>query len=493
MSTNDNDYDFIVLGGGSGGIASAKRAAGLGQRVVVVEKARLGGTCVNVGCVPKKIMFLAASIMETLQHDAKQYCFNGMENPKFDWKAMKEKRDNYIVKLNTIYGGGLASAGVDVITGNASFVNATTIQIQMMDGSTKTITAPHVVVAVGGRPSLPPGEGIEQHCITSDGFFELEELPTVCVVVGAGYIAVELAGVLNALGSEVHLVVRHGKAIREFDPDLADQLDAEMLQQGIFIHRYTNGVKKITVDSRGKKIVHLVCGDMIMDVDTVLMAAGRIPNVEHLSLETAGVALNSKGYISVDDYQSTSTNGIYALGDVCGAVELTPMAIAAGRRLADRLFGGQPNAKVSYENVPTVVFSHPTIGTCGLTEPKAVAKYGQENIKVYRSKFTNLHYGIFSIEADDKPKTIMKVICAGVEEKVVGMHVIGMGADEMMQGFGVAMKMGCTKADLDSCIAIHPTASEEFVTMGPWGSSPQASGAVHPPLMGVPAAAPKFT
>ena len=179
MSTNDNDYDFIVLGGGSGGIASAKRAAGLGQRVVVVEKARLGGTCVNVGCVPKKIMFLAASIMETLRHDAKQYCFNGMENPKFDWKAMKEKRDNYIVKLNTIYGGGLASAGVDVITGNASFINATTIQIQMMDGSTKTITAPHIVVAVGGRPSLPPGEGIEQHCITSDGFFELEELPTV--------------------------------------------------------------------------------------------------------------------------------------------------------------------------------------------------------------------------------------------------------------------------------------------------------------------------
>lgn len=491
MSTSF-DFDYIVFGAGSGGIASAKRAAALGKKVAVIEKARLGGTCVNVGCVPKKIMFLAATMMDTMKHDAAQYCFSGMEKTTFDWKAMKERRDKYIVKLNNIYAGGLASAGVTFFSGNASFVNATTISIEMEDGSTKTITAPNVLIATGGRPSMPPGEGVEEFCTNSDGFFELEELPPVVVMVGAGYIAVELAGVLNALGSEVHLVVRKGKALREFDPDISDQLDAEMTKQGIIIHRNTNGVAKVTVDSRGKKIVHTAVGDMILDVDVVIMAAGRVPNVEDIGLEAAGVTLNSKGYIGVDEYQSTSAAGVYALGDVCGAVELTPMAIAAGRRLSDRLFGGHPTAKVSYENVPTVVFSHPTIGGCGLTEPQAIAKYGQENIKIYKSKFANLYYGIFDMESDDKPKTFMKLICAGVEEKVVGLHVIGMGADEMMQGLGVAMKMGCTKADLDSCIAIHPTASEEFVTMGTWGTSPQATGAVHSPLMGAPPAEPKL-
>lgn len=483
-------YDYIVLGAGSGGIASAKRAAGYGKKVAVIERARLGGTCVNVGCVPKKIMFLAATMMDTLKHDAAQYCFSGTSGATFDWKAMKEKRDKYIVKLNNIYGGGLQSAGVDFFVGDAALVDATTVTIKMEDGSVKTITAPKVLIATGGRPMLPAGEGVEEHCISSDGFFELETLPPMCVVVGAGYIAVELAGVLNALGSEVHLVVRKAKALREFDPDMSDQLDAEMIRQRIIVHRHSNGVKKVTLDGAGKKIVHLHSGDMILGVDTVLMAAGRVPNVENIGLEAVGVMLNSKGYIGVDEYQTTSIDGIYALGDVCGEVELTPMAIAAGRRLADRLFGGQPNAKVSYENVPTVVFSHPTIGCCGLTEPQAVAKYGQENIKVYKSKFANLFYGIFDVDADDKPKTLMKVICAGVDEKVVGMHVIGMGADEMMQGFGVAMKMGCTKADLDSCIAIHPTASEEFVTMYSWGMSPQVSGAAHSPLMGAASAEP---
>ena len=495
MSAETFDYDYIVFGGGSGGLASAKRAAALGKKVAVIEKARLGGTCVNVGCVPKKIMFMAATMMDTMKHDAAQYCFRGMEQKStvFDWRAMKERRDKYIVKLNTIYGGGLERAGVAFFAGNASFVNATTISIEMVDGSTKTISAPHVLIATGGRPNMPPGEGVEEFCINSDGFFELEELPPVVVMVGAGYIAVELAGVLNALGSEVHLVLRKGKALREFDPDISDQLDAEMTKQGIILHRNTNGVAKVTLDSKGKKIVHTAVGDMILDVDVVIMATGRVPNVEHIGLEAAGVTLNSQGYIDVDEYQSsTSASGIYALGDVCGKVELTPMAIAAGRRLADRLFGGHPTAKVSYQNVPTVVFSHPTIGTCGLTEPQAIAKYGQEHIQIYKSKFVNLYYGIFDMESDDKPKTLMKLICAGVEEKVVGLHVIGMGADEMMQGFGVAMKMGCTKADLDSCIAIHPTAAEEFVTMGTWGTSPLATGVVHSPLMGAPPAEPKL-
>jgi glutathione reductase (NADPH) len=435
-------------------------------------------------------MYSAASIADMINHDAAHYCFT-VPKTKVDWPKLKEKRDKYIVKLNNIYQGGLDRAGCDTFEGDATLVDEHTVSIQMTSGETKTVTAEKILIATGGRPMIPPGEGIEQYSISSDGFFDLEDIPGVVVVVGAGYIAVELAGVLNALGSETHLVVRKGKALREFDPDISDHLDAEMQKAGITIHRNTNGVAKIVIDeSNGKKNVHLVNGDVIYGADTVLMAPGRVPNVEGLNLDMVGVKTTRSGHIEVDEYQNTSNPNIYALGDVCGQVELTPMAIAAGRRLADRLFGGQTEAKVSYEEVPTVVFSHPTIGTVGLTEPKAVAKYGEENIKIYKSKFANLFYGIFDMESDEKPQTFMKLICAGEEEKVVGIHVIGMGADEMMQGFGVAVKMGATKADFDSCIAIHPTASEELVTMGVWGTSPQKSGAVNPPLMGAKTAEP---
>jgi len=271
---------------------------------------------------------------------------------------------------------------------------------------------------------------------------------------------------------------------------IVDQLDSEMTRSGINIHRYTNGVKEITLDSNGTKILDFHNGDSLYGVDVIIMATGRVPNVETLNLEAANVNLVSegklKGYIEVDEYCCTSSleKNIFALGDVCGVVELTPMAIAAGRRLGDRLFGGTEfqYAKVSYDNVPTVVFSHPTIGTIGLTEPQALEKYGQDNIQIYRSKFPNLYYGVFDVESDDKPKTCMKLVCAGDEEKVVGLHIIGMGSDEILQGFGVAIKMGATKADFDSCIAIHPTAAEEIVTMGTWGMSPQFTGAKKSPL-----------
>jgi glutathione reductase (NADPH) len=226
--------------------------------------------------------------------------------------------------------------------------------------------------------------------------------------------------------------------------------------------------------------------DLVADADIILYAPGRIPNVETLNLDKVGVELDGKGYIKVDDFQNTTADSVYALGDVCGKVELTPMAIAAGRRLSDRLFDGKEDSKTSYELVPTVVFAHPTIGTIGMTEKEAVAKYGESNIKVYKSRFPNLYYGIFQMESDEKPKTFMKLVCAGKEELVVGLHIIGMGADEMLQGFGVAMKMGATKADFDSSVAIHPTGAEELVTMGLWGTSPQVSGAKVSPLMGAP-------
>ena len=482
------DYDFLVIGGGSGGIATAKRAATLhGKKVAVVERARWGGTCVNVGCVPKKLMWVAATMAETMKHDVQEYCF---EQPqvKFDMAAFRRKRDAYIERLNGIYASGLESSGVAKIIGDATFVDAHTLQITASDGSTSQVSAEHILIATGGRPDVPNTPGME-HVITSDGFFEMETLPKKAVVVGAGYIAVELAGVLNGLGVDTHLVVRKGKALRSFDDDITDHLDFEMRRQGITIHRKTEGVAKIELDANGNKTVHLVTPglDPITDAEVVLMAPGRLPNTETLNLDKAGVNLiPGKTFIQVDEYQNTSAPNVYALGDVCGSVELTPMAIAAGRRLADRIFGGVADSKTSYDYVPTVVFSHPTIGTCGLTEREAIEKYGPENIKVYRSKFPNLYYGPFSMAPDDKPKTFMKLVCAGTTELVVGLHIIGMGADEMLQGFGVAMKMGATKADFDSCVAIHPTAAEELVTMGTWGTSPQFTGAKVSPLMGAP-------
>jgi len=485
------EYDYVVIGGGSGGIASAKRAASHGAKVALVENSRLGGTCVNVGCVPKKVMYCAANIANVLRHDAKHYGLSGDENSfeTVDWKKLKSRRDAYVKRLNGIYENGLARSGVEFVSGYASFVDPNTVKVDISGSSlrqSKTFSAKYVLIATGGYPSMPPGEGIEEHCINSNGFFELETLPKSVVVVGAGYVAVELSGVLNSLGAETHLVVRKQCALRSFDPMISEELNNEMMKSGILIHRNTNGVEKIELDNSGKKNVTLNNGDVIYGVDVVLMATGRLPNTQGLNLDRVGVNLNNKSYIQVDKYSNTSVSSILALGDVCGNVELTPMAIAAGRRLADRLFGSNQfhDAKVSYENVPTVVFSHPTIGTIGLTEPEAIAKYGQENVKIYKSKFTNLYYGIFDMEPSDKPKTSMKLVCADAEEKVVGLHIIGMAADEMLQGFGVAIKMGATKADFDSCIAIHPTGAEELVTMGTWGTSPPFSGAKTSPLNG---------
>ena len=395
MASSSYDFDLIVIGGGSGGCSSAKRAAlNHGKKVAVIEADRWGGTCVNVGCVPKKIFFQASQMREMMRHDAKHYLFEGASQAKFDWKAFKERRDKYILRLNGIYRSGLENAGVTILDGFGSFVDPHTVKVSMLDGSVKQISAEFILVATGGRPTIAEGEGIAEHTITSDGFFELEEQPKKAVVVGAGYIAVELAGVLHGLGTETHLVVRKHKALRDFDEDISDFLDKEMVKSGITIHRNTNGVAKVEVVN-GLKRVTLHNGEVIEGADVVLMAPGRvpnsddyemIPNVKGLGLENTGVAQDSRSnVILADAFQNTNVDSIKALGDVCGQVELTPMAIAAGRRLMDRLFGGVVDSKTSYENVPTVVFSHPTIGTIGLTEKKAVEKYGADNLKVYRS------------------------------------------------------------------------------------------------------------
>lgn len=464
--SDDTHFNYLVIGGGSGGVASARRAAGYGAKVAVIENSRLGGTCVNVGCVPKKVMWNAATVNEVI-HDAGQFGFD-VKGYSFDWNRLKTARDNYVTRLNGIYSRLLANSKVTSINGVGSFSGPKEVTV-----GDKKYTADHILIAVGGKPNIPPFEGAE-HCISSDGFFSLDNQPESVAVVGGGYIGVELAGVFNSLGSKTELFIRSSKVLHGFDDMIVDTLMSEMKKQNLIVNGGKSPKKFVKNPDTGKITIETESGESFGPFDQVLLATGRVPNTKPLNLPAAGVKTDEKkGYITVDEYQQTSVDGVYALGDVCGKVELTPMAIAAGRRLADRLFNGMKDAKADYNNVPTVVFSHPVIGTVGMTEANAIKKYGEDKIKVYKSTFTNLYYGTWSMEPDEKPKTAMKLVTLLPDEKVLGIHMIGMGCDEALQGFGVALKMGATKADLDNCVAIHPTGAEELVTLAPWGMSGQ--------------------
>lgn len=455
-------YDFLVIGGGSGGIASARRAAMYGAKVAVVEAKDLGGTCVNVGCVPKKIMWNAATMHEMV-HEAKHHG-TSVQNIDFDWESLVTAREDYITKLNGIYEKNLKNSGVEYIAGMAEFDGANKVKV----GSDE-YTADHILIAVGGTPSFPPIEGAKEHAISSDGFFGLKTQPKKVAVIGAGYIAVELAGVFSALHTDTTLVIRHEQAMRTLDDMLREELHISLKRIGVKLA--TNSTpEKITKESDSTLTLHLKDGEKLTGFNKILIAIGRKPMTDTLNLDSIGLDLEEKGHVIVDDYQNTNVPGVYALGDVCDKhVDLTPMAINAGRKLADRLFGGKPDAKADYKNVPTVIFSHPPMATIGYTEEAARKEHGDENIKIYKSRFTNMWYGPWKIDADEKPKTAMKVVCLGPDEKVIGLHIQGMAADEIMQGFAVAIKMGCTKSQFDDCVAIHPTAGEELVTMPPWG------------------------
>ncbi|XAO25500.1 glutathione-disulfide reductase [Cryptococcus bacillisporus CA1280] len=465
------EYDYLVIGGGSGGLASARRAGSYGAKVGLVEVSpRLGGTCVNVGCVPKKIMWYTADVAENLRKSA-QYGF-GKEGEgyklaaDFNWTELKHKRDAYIHRLNGIYETNLEKDHVDHHQGWASFVDANTVQIEPSNGDKYTVKAKHIVIAVGGRPTVPSEQKIPgaSYGITSDEFFELETQPKRVAVVGAGYIAVELAGVFNTLGSETHLVIRHNQLLRSFDPMMSEVLVPCMEKAGMKIHKKTH-VKKVEKTSSGSLLVHFDSSLEPIEVDCLVWAIGRHADTAKLGLDKAGVKYDKKGDVIVDDYQNTNVPGIYAVGDVGGKMLLTPVAIAAGRRLSNRLFGPEKfkNDKLSYDNIPSVVFSHPTIGAIGLSEPEAREKFGDDNIKIYKTSFRAMSFAM--LDEDHKQPTAYKLICTGPEEKVVGLHIIGEGSDEMLQGFGVAIKMGTTKEDFDSCVAIHPTSSEELVTL----------------------------
>ncbi len=443
-------FDLISIGGGSGGLACAQRAAQYGAKVAVIESHRLGGTCVNVGCVQKKVMWNAGSVGLALA-DSRDYGFD-VTVGGHDWRLLKDQRDAYVERLNGIYARNLAAKGVVHLQGRAHFLDPRTVQVNGAH-----LTAPHIVIATGGVPTVPRLPGAE-HGITSDGFFALASRPRRVAVVGSGYIACELAGAFKELGSRVELFIRRERLLTHFDAMLGNSLLREMQAQGVLVHDHV--VPAAVHEREGLKALIAEDGREFHGFDCLLWAVGRSANVAHLEAGRAGVAQDAAGFIVTDASQDTNVPGIHAIGDVTGRAALTPVAIAAGRRLADRLFGGQPERRLDYRMIPTVVFTHPPIGTVGSSEAQAREQFG-DAVRVYAAEFTPMYHAL----TQRKTRTDMKLVCAGPEERIVGCHVIGIGADEMLQGFAVAIRMGATKRDFDDTVAIHPTSAEELVTM----------------------------
>jgi glutathione reductase (NADPH) len=447
-----DQYDLIVIGGGSGGLAAAKRAAEYGAHVALVESGRLGGACVNVGCVPKKVMWNAADLAAGL-HDAPEYGFR-VTADGHDWPLMKKKRDAYVLRLNGIHESLLAKYKVELVRGHARFLDGHTVL-----AADRRLHAKHIIIATGSRPLVPGISGAELG-ITSDGFFDLEDLPPRVAVVGSGYIAIEVTGILAALGSKTTLVLRGESCLKGFDTMIGQCTLKNLRDQGVEVAtgavpealaRNADGALELTVRD----------GRRLQPFDTVIWAIGRGPVSDNLGLEEAGVKLDSDGYITTDKYQVTNAENIFAIGDITGRAQLTPVAIAAGRRLSDRVYGGMADRHLDYTNIPTVVFGHPPIGTVGMTEAAAREQYGDDAVTVFTSSFVPMYYALTSA----KPRCDMKLVTVGPEQKVVGVHIVGDGADEMLQGFAVAVRMGATKKDFDDTVAIHPTVAEELVTM----------------------------
>ncbi len=443
-------YDLLVIGGGSGGLAHAQRATEYGANVAVVEYGPLGGTCVNVGCVPKKVMWYASHLAHDIHH-ATSYGYD-ITIGGHSWGRLKARRDAYVSRLNGIYENNLDKRGVTHIVGSARFIDAHTVAVD-----DREYRAEKIVIATGGQPVTPNIPGAELG-ITSDGFFALEEQPKRVLIAGSGYIAVELAGVFNGLGCSTQVVVRKDSVLRDFDTMLSTELMATMRKDGITLETAVTPASIRKTDEG--LVLSAEDGREFGPVDAVLWAIGRSPNTAALDLDKAGVESDGRGFITTDKLQQTNIENIFALGDVTGRAALTPVAIAAGRRLADRLFGKMDGRHLDYDLIPTVIFSHPTIGTVGMTEDEARSAYG-DDVRVYSSGFTPMFYAL----GEEKGRSVMKLVTAGADERVVGLHVFGAGADEMLQGFAVALRMGATKKDFDDTVAIHPTNAEEVVTM----------------------------
>lgn len=446
-------FDLLVIGGGSGGMAAATRAAQHGATVGLIEQSFLGGTCVNLGCVPKKVMYNAAQIAEFVLK-APDYGFTPM-TVSLDWPTLISRREAYIQRLRDIYAKRFENNKMTLIEGHGQFLSTQEVMV-----NNHTYSAKHILIATGGQPVMPSSiEGIE-HAINSDGFFALSKQPKKVAIIGSGYIGIEIACLLNTLGSEVHVIMRGSCPLSRFDHSLGQQLLETMKEEGVIFHA-NHKVTSVELNNGGLKRVLCHDNEVVSDCDEVIFAIGRIPNTKNLNADAAGIALDNRNLVIVDDKQNTNIEGIYAIGDVTNCPALTPVAIAAGRRLSERLFGGKPNAKLDYDNICSVVFSHPPIGTVGLTEQEAIQQYGQDAVKIYQSRFNPL----FDALSEHKTPTMMKLVTAGEKEQIVGLHMIGYHVDEILQGFGVAIKMGATKADFDNTVAIHPTSAEELVTM----------------------------
>ncbi len=452
MKAMAKHVNLLVIGGGSGGLAAAKKAAFYGASVALIEMGRLGGTCVNVGCVPKKMMWYTGEIADAY-HRGPAYEFKHGDL-RFDFEKLVTRREQFIAKLNLLYQQQLQQSGVQYIKGVAVFSDAHTVIVNH-----DTYTADHIIIATGCCPDSPSIKGTE-FSINSDGFFALKQQPKKMAIIGAGYVAIELASVLKQLGSEVKLLIRYDKPLRHFDPMISDSLIEIMTAQGIQLLPH-HQVTEITRDTQGQLTIHCHDNEIVSGIDSALFAIGRHPRTEKLNLPAAKIKTDKVGFITTDKWEATNIPHIYAIGDITGKKLLTPVAIAAGKHLATRIFGGEKKAHLDYHNIPTVIFSHPPIGTVGLSEQEAIQQYGRDQLSIYQTQFTSLYYAL----SDQKIPSRMKLITLKESGKVIGCHLIGLGSDEILQGFAVAIKMGATKKDLDDTVAIHPTNAEELVLM----------------------------
>lgn len=444
-------YDLVILGGGSGGIATANRASEYGAKVAVIEGNQLGGTCVNIGCVPKKVTWYASKVNDAINKYGPGYGFEA-NNVKFDYKKFLEARDGYVSRSRASYNSRFETNGIDVIQGFGRFISDNEIKV-----NNQIIKADNFMIATGARPYLPDIKGIEL-VDTSDTFFDWKELPKSVVIVGAGYIGVELAGVLNGLGVETSLYEYFDRPLVGFDHMLSDAILESMKETNLTF------VANMSFDEFRKNGTDIEClreGKVIAKAEKIIVATGRKVNSDKIGLENTSIKTDEKGAILVDDNHKTTASNIYAVGDVINKVNLTPVAIRAGRQVAEYLYNDAESGAIDYTNIPSVVFAHPAIGTIGMSEEEAIKNYGKNKIKVYHSKF----FSMYTSAASKREACYFKVITLGDEEKVIGLHGTGEGVDEMIQGFGVAIKMGATKKELDSVVAIHPTGAEEFVTM----------------------------
>jgi len=448
--SKDKDYDLIVIGGGSGGLAGAFRAAGHGARVAMLEPALLGGTCVNVGCVPKKAMWLAADVGAKLK--LAQSLGFPIEPAPLDWPSFLVHRQRYIANIHASYRRRLDAAGIAVLPWRGRLVDAHTVECE--DGV--RTSAERILIATGGHPVKPDLPGAELG-VVSDDFFQWSAAPARVAIVGAGYVALELAGVLQALGSRVEMFVRGPRLLTEFDDELTGQLTEDYRQAGVHVH-FGHATGALERDADGAVRLLDSDGTGSGPFDQVLFATGRRANTERLGLDAAGIAVDPRGHILVDARHATNIDNVFAVGDVTANPALTPVAIAAARRLMDRLYGGR-DALLDLSGVPTVVFSHPPIGKVGLTEAQARERHG--DVHVYRSGFRPMLH----VLADTPQRSLFKLVCVGDERRVVGIHLLGDGADEILQGFAVALKRGITLDDLHDTVAIHPTSAEEVVLM----------------------------